>query len=316
MSWLFPPALLGAGVYLLMRQLRLRAGDYRSIAHATWLRALIANVMRIGLGLFGFGVEALVVSETAAPWLTLVILRQSWLGQLMAYRYPFTREEFGVVMRRNQRFPLLETPSALVDQLALMLPITAIAMLFGPAQAGLFGLAYRLVALPNAQIGSAIGDVFFAQMATYVRTGDLTAAARLYWRMAAQLALVSVGLTVAAIVLAPSLVPLILGEPWRPAGRYAAIIAPWVYAGLAVAPLSSALSVLKRQDLKILYNVVNMSLLLVVFVVARRCSLDPGSAITVLTAGQVASYIFYFMLIATAVQQARRRYWARDECQS
>lgn len=297
------PIMYGYGQFMVCRSWGLRAGVVREITKSTMARAAANAVTRIGMGLLGGGVPGLFVAELAGAWGSAAALYRGVHRHFASSRpAAISWNMLKAAMMKYVKFPAFETPSTFVNQLALALPVPMIASLYGPAAAGWFGLARSLVGIPNAQIGSAVADVFQMELARALVDGDLIVARRLFYQLLRKLALYGLAPLIGVVVFAPIFMPLVFGSAWSQAGRAAAIIAPWLYASLIVSSLSRVLSVLQAQEYKLIYDLIAVLLFVGVFFTSKVMQLTFLSMVTLMSAAGIISYVVYLIIIWSVVE--------------
>ena len=299
-----PAVVLGATAFAVLRVWLLRSEQVREIRRATVARSVGHFVVRIGGGLAGLGLLALIVAELVAAWMAVGSALRAFLRQARrstrALRLLLVRR----LARRYAKFPLLELPSVVIDGLALALPIPIVTALFGLEAAGLYTLAHRLLALSSGQISGAVADIFQMRFATAVRTNSITAGRALYWQVLKALALFGLPPFLLVLVLAPPLTGLVFGERWAESGTLIAIMVPWLYAAFVVSTLSRVLVVLQRQELKLVYDVLALALVLLCFWVAQAQALSLPLMVGLLAAVRVGAYVSFLALQLVALRAA------------
>lgn len=298
------PVLFGYGQFMVYRSWALRAGIVSSITTASIARSAANAGTRITLGFAGGGIVGLFIAELAGAWGPAAALYNS-VRKRFAPSKPavISNEMLRGVARRYVKFPLFETPSTLVNQLALTLPLPMIASLHGATAAGWFGLARAMVGIPNAQIGSAVADVFQVELARAVLVKDHRRARHLFYKLLTKLSLFGLVPLAGVMLFAPLVVPFIFGSTWGKAGLAAAAIAPWLYASLVVGSLSRVLSVLQAQEYKMLYDVIVLLLFVGIYMVVRATDLGFLSMVIALSAAGVVSYIVYLIVMIVVVEK-------------
>ena len=298
------PIFLGFGLFMVSRSWALRAGLVRQITQASIARSAANAITRIGLGLAGGGVAALLVAELAGACVSMAKLAAATRRHFAASRpAQFTRGRLQAVARKYSKFPLLEAPSAWLDSLASTLPLPMVASLYGAEAAGWFGLARMLVSVPNSQLGSAVADVFQMELAKAVLERDGRRAHRIFYTLLKKMALIGLLPLLAVIVLAPWLMPWVFGDQWAAAGSAAAAIAPWLYAALIVSPLSRALSVLQAQELKLIYDVSALTLLTAAYFVAQSAGLGFIEFLLAISLAKVIGYVIYAVVLMKLIDR-------------
>ncbi|MBD8872848.1 oligosaccharide flippase family protein [Rhodanobacter sp. DHB23] len=299
--------LLGYGVFMVYRSWALRAGIVKQITKATVMRSAASATTSIALGLLTGGIPALFAAQFMASWAAMLKLTRNVRRHFVSSRPErVLGREIAAAAKRYVKFPLFETPSTWVNQLTASLPVPMIVTLFGASAAGWYGLARTIVGIPNAQIGTAVADVFQMEVSSAVVAGDATRVRGLFYKLMRKLALIGLLPMVGVMVLCPLLVPWVFGHAWREAGYVAAIIAPWMYVALIVSPLSGVLSALQAQEYKLIYDVVSIVLIAVAFLLAKAWHLGLLQFIAALSATAMLGYIVYAIVIV-AVVEARLR---------
>lgn len=302
------PILFGYGRFMVYRSWALRAGIVGSITRASIARSAANVSARIGLGLFGGGVPGLFIAELAGAWASTATLSRAVRNYFLSSRPQEISKKMSLaVMRRYVKFPAFETPSTLVNQLALTLPLPMIASLHGATAAGWFGLARALVSIPNSQIGAAVADVFQMELARAVVEHDLPRARQLFYKLLRKLGLYGLAPLVAVVVLAPKIVPFVFGSEWAAAGSAAAAVAPWLYGALVVGSLSRVLSVLEVQEYKLLYDAIALVFFVGAFLVARSEHMAFIPTVVILSAAGTVAYVVYLIVLVSVVESRLKK---------
>lgn len=297
------PIFLGYGQFMVLRSWALRAGLVKHVTKATVYRSAANVLTRIAFGLLKLGVVGLFVAEFAKAWSSFGTLHRAVHRQ-----YADSRPLQGVgplmrkAMRRYSKFPAFEMPSTLLDALGMSLPIPMIVSLFSTTAAGWFGMARMLVAIPNAQIGGAIADVFQMELADAVRSGQPERARKLFFGLLRKLGIYGLVPMVAVMAIGPWLASFVFGKAWAPMGIIAASVAPWLYAGLVVSSLSRLVSVLEAQQLKFAYDIAATGLMALAYTIAKHHSMGLYAFVAVISAVNVTAYVVYLALMLRIVQ--------------
>jgi len=301
-AWVSVPILLGYGTFMMLRSWGLRGGLVKHIARASISRSGCNASARIILGLLGGGIPALFAAELLGAWggggALYRAVRQRFPGKLAASGW----RDLQSVMIRYSKFAKYELPSVAINQVALAIPVPMLASLYGPVAAGSFGMARLLVAIPNAQIGRAVGDTFQMELARAVREREYANAQRLFYRLLRSLSLFGLFPLIGIMVLGRLLVPYVFGKSWTEMGLLAVCIAPWMYVALVVSPLSNLLSVLQVQQYKLIYDVTTTTLMIAIYFLARVYSLGVLATVLGLSAVNVAAYSVYLSVLVFVVR--------------
>jgi O-antigen/teichoic acid export membrane protein len=291
MPWLwFVPAMSALmASYILMNQLAVRQQRYSASGRRVFLQSSLTAFGQIGFSaaalgpgglLAGFGIGQLAASAS--------LLRGAGISGGVA-RAALSRRSMVELAKRYRRFPLLLAPAGLINVLGLQAPVLFMAYWYGGTVAGWLGMTQRVLALPMALIGSAIGVVYIGELSRSWRVNPRQAEA-MFMRTSRTLALVSVPITVALVVLGPWLFAFVFGDQWAESGQYARALAFALAAQLVVSPLSQTLIVTEHQWLQLSWDV--MRLVLTAATIFGGYLLG-ASALTTVWALGVSSVVLY-----------------------
>lgn len=295
-------SLLGYGWFMLYRSWLLRLREARVISISSIARSGSNACIRLLAGVLSFGVYGLFFAEIIGSWAALGAVRKKTNNLVNEKKPKWSKRKIRKVAVKYKKFAQFEMPSVVVDQLAIALPLPIIGMLYGPEAAGWFGLARLLYAIPNSQIGKTAGDVFQMEFGNYIRDGNYVKGEKLFYKFSLGLALVGIVPLVIAIYVAPLLVPYIFGEEWKNMGGIVARMAPWMFMALVVGSMSRALSVLQKQQWKLLYDISTLMVVIILFYISKNSDLGLMEFVSYLSIGMAATYVLYFFVIALSIR--------------
>jgi O-antigen/teichoic acid export membrane protein len=204
-----------------------------------------------------------------------------------------------VVARIHWKNPVVLLPSGILDMLSVSLPLPLLSARYGVGVAGTFLIVQRLSMIPAGLLATSVGDVFHATVVDALRAGDSRAKHTLN-RWAWYLLRLGSMVMLPATVLAPFGLPWLLGPQWKGAGLLFSLVAPWSLASLIVSPLSRILLIVERKELKLGYDIVALTLLVGTMSLSAAIGLGLEATVAALSAGQVAAYALYFLLLRKA----------------
>lgn len=238
--WFLPAGIALGGAYNVLTYWSVRTKQFSKIAETKILQALTTIVIQ--LGAFKFGSGALILGHVAGQSVGSASLARPALAQ-SAFRRISLRGTVAAAVR-YRRFPLFSTWAGLFNTAGMQLPPLLFAALFGPAVAGFYILANRVLQLPMSLVGQAVGQVFFASAAQARREGGL---APLVAALHARLAHIGLPPALLLMLLGPALFAFVFGTEWALAGEFARWMAPWLYFVFVSSPLSTLFAVMERQ---------------------------------------------------------------------
>jgi O-antigen/teichoic acid export membrane protein len=218
-----------------------------------WRALAIARVVQYGggallqalAGLWGAGVQGLIVAPIAAGAGAAALLQMPWRNPDAAQ--PGFRARLRELARRFRDFPLLNTPHAFMGALQDTLSLALIAAWQGPVAAGFWGLALRYLKAPATLVGGAVSQALYPRLAAHheanaadpARPLRVTAQARsAVRRVMAGLGLIAAPLVVLLWVGAPWGFEALFGARWRGAGELARALGLYIGMHFVAAPLA------------------------------------------------------------------------------
>jgi O-antigen/teichoic acid export membrane protein len=242
--WLVALTVFVLGTYFTLSEFMTRARSYGALGARNLLQGVGQAATQVGLGMVHVGPLGLLLGPGVGRMFGLGGLVSN--GGLLRQPRP-TLARLRDVVRRYRRFPLLTTPSALLNSAGLEVPMLLVSALYGDARAGLLGLTIRVISTPANVIGQAVGQVFTGESSEAIR--EPTGALDQMLRSTVRRLLLVGALPAAVLILAgPWLFGVIFGPTWTEAGEYARVLALAYLAQFAVNPVSMTPLFLGRQD--------------------------------------------------------------------
>ena len=272
--WMLPLGTLVMGTYLTLQLWATRERAYRHMAGAEIAHGLATSVGKIGLFLVMPGPLALIMARVGGQSVAALILVSQFRSELRSLARHVTLRRMRSMAVRHQGFPRYRLPSQLTLLMASQMPIFFVASVFGAATAGQFGLAMMALALPMSLIARNTGKAFFGE-AAHLGHEDPAALRRAVIEITRILGAVGLVMTMALMLAAPTLFPLVFGAQWAEAGRFAAVLAIFLTAQFVVAPVMNVLTVVRREHIYLQVNLKRLVLTTGVFLAAYLLDLTP-----------------------------------------
>lgn len=293
--WFVPGSVLAMSCYLVLNQLAIRHGRFKSIGKRNFLQQLATVGTQVALGaasirpaglIAGFGLGQLVSATSLLPGSRILSRSARMTGGWSALRS---------LAWRYRRFPLILGPAGLLNVLGLQLPVVLIAYWFGSPAAGWLGLTQRVLAIPVALIGTAVGQVYLARLSAALRS-DPEGAIAIFRRVSLNLAVCAIVLLILLVALGPWIFPLVFGPAWLNSGTYAQAMAFALALQLIAAPLSLTLIALERQRTQLAWDFGRLAVVFVTVAVTHHVGATALSAIWALGFALAATYSLSWLL--------------------
>ncbi|HYD60718.1 MAG TPA: lipopolysaccharide biosynthesis protein [Noviherbaspirillum sp.] len=251
---LVPIGALLAGLYSTLNRWAVRRKAFAPLASTRMSQAFFAAAIQLAGA--KLGALALLLGQVAGQGggsvsLLARVLRKDW----SVVRSVRARDVLSAA-RTYRKYPMYSTWTALCNTVGSQLPSVMFAAFFGPAAAGIYLLANRVLSAPMQLVGQAIGNVFLADAPAAMREGRLGAVVA---KVHARLAHIGMPPMLVLLVAGPEIFAVVFGESWRQAGVFAQWLAPWLYLVFITSPMTSIFLVLERQVSAMAFQVVLLS---------------------------------------------------------
>lgn len=300
------PILLGMGGFAVLRVIWLREAGFKVIRRTTVTKSIANVTTRLLLGIGGFGVFGLFLAEIVSAWASSTTLYSGSKLVANLRNQSIDLVRLKQVALKYVKFPKYEFPSVLIDQITLMLPVPIVASLYGTTAAGWYSLARLVGVVPNAQIGSSLGDVLQMRFARSIRNRD-RALEQIFWKSVAMLAAIGIPIMLIMMLVAPTIFGYLFGVNWIVAGQLLRVMTPWFYFALVVSTVSTVISVVQRQELKLIYDLVALATIIGVYIASRSLRLNLEEFTFWLSLGMCLTYILYLGILSYVVIGHRQR---------
>jgi O-antigen/teichoic acid export membrane protein len=253
--WLLPVSIFGTGLFQAFNYWSIRKKQFERVAVARIFRSVATVAMQTGFGSVGaFGAGGLVGGLLAGHLAGPAVLGRQTLRQDMR----LLQSSLGVrrmleLAKRYRKYPLFLTWPSVLDSLTQWLPILFFTKFFGIAVSGQYVVTMRLLQIPAAALGEAVGQVYFQRLAEHQNLGGDIGG--LVEKTTVRLFAIAILFCSIVVVVAPTFFAFILGESWRTAGQYAQILAPAMGLRFVVSPLSMVLIARNRPEIAAIWKV-------------------------------------------------------------
>jgi len=291
----------------------IRQNQLSRIEHATYSRAGLLLILRLGViaaivakQVHGRSLGAALLLVEIASYLPAIwtLLPQASLAEL---RDAMNLDLLGEALRRNWVFPVLEMPSTAIGSAILSGPIFLVTQFFGLTATASFGLAYRAMAVPIGQLALAVADVMQARHSEWLLLGRFNEMKRMFYRSSALFAVVGFLGCLAAYLLSRMLPFIPLGGKLGAAAQLVVVLSPWIALNVVVNANSRLIPLLKRIDLKLIYDALSGVFLLAAWLAERAMHFGLSGFVAVMAAGQSLAYVAYWLIIRYALVSASKR---------
>ena len=292
---LLPPAVFFIGLYNTFTQWGIRSKSFYAIGKTKVLQSITGNITKIFLGICSVRPMGLILGDIISRASGTATL---YKGIVSVKGIPkTTSQDIRRVAIRYRNFPLFDVWSNLLNTAGYHLVPYMIMIFYDSHTTGSFSMAFTLMAIPSAVIGTAIGQVFYQRAASAHHSGMISDVTSKAYITLLRFSLFPILLL---SILSPLIFSIVLGNMWRDAGVYSLLLGPWVMIMFIQSPLSNVFSILGIQKhalvIEIFYSVSRISAFLL-----GTLWKDPRVAIFFLSAAgfMVTVFRLWFVLISS-----------------
>jgi len=304
--WLLP---LGAAFYALYRALQMwatRERRYSVMSNAELVQSAVGNLVKILIGLLSASSMGLLVGHIIALCGGGLRLLAYFFSSIRMLKHHVSLRRLRAVAIRYASYPIFRLPSQLILILATYWPIFFIGVAFGVAEAGQFGLAMMALTLPINLIARTMSNAYYGEIANL----GLNANEKIRTSVFAVLGIYSVvGIVLSLLIyfIAPLLFPLVFGDEWVRAGKYAAILSIYLAFQFIAVPVMSVLSVFKQEKIDLLLNIQRLILVVGGFALSDYLGLALEQTLIMYSLIMVLHYCFSIYRVIRVIPKTSKK---------
>jgi O-antigen/teichoic acid export membrane protein len=274
-------------IYLLLISWHNRKKNYKLMTESRIIQSTTISFVQIFIALAAKLNFSLILGDIFGKLLSIVlIIKRSGLLKIKIKKVNYIK-----LLKRYNKFPLVEVPASLINILAHQIPIIVLPLIFSSTVSGLYFLAIKVTLVPAYLFGTSVLEVFKNKAQDDLRrTGSCRG---IFIKMG--LILFSIG-TVPALLLfffGPSLFSFVFGPEWREAGEYAKILAPLALVQFVSSPLTYIFVLREKLFLDLKLQIFFLILTLSSLMLAAELK----STITTVWLLMICGVIYYFISI-------------------
>lgn len=221
-----------------------RKSYFKNIAICNIEKSIVTSSSQVYTGVSSFSSVGLIpgyLLGLVSQWITLIFL--SFKSIIKYFKYVSYRR-MTYLLKEHKNIPIFNSLLSLSDRLSAELPIFLIAIFFGVNEVALYGLAIKFLKTPPGFISQPLTEVFFNKASnTVIKKENLFKLVVKTYKN-----LLFVGLIIFSTILILSFfLTDILGEKWINAGVLIRILMPLVFLAFLNSPISSIITILKKQ---------------------------------------------------------------------
>jgi O-antigen/teichoic acid export membrane protein len=214
--------------------------SYALLAKLRLAKVILEYVIKVGFGLLGGGLFALMFGELVGVLVvTLIICYLQKLPLLPSFGRHY--------IQSNKDFVLYNTPASLLNELSVRLPVIYLTFIGELVTAGLFFVASRLFDACNNLLKNSVSNVYFKEVANLANCKQFSKANQIFNKTFMLLLLISSFVCLLAYLIAPYLVVL-FGERWVGIELFVNLLIVWKFSQLVCNSLAVTMTIIGKQN--------------------------------------------------------------------
>lgn len=156
----------------------------------------------------------------------------------------YSRTDIIAVARKYKNFPIYSSWTGFIHSFSENIPVFFLLYLFSPVVVGYYGLAYNILCRPVGLISDSIAKVLFQKIA-FSNAHDQPLG-ETFKKSTGGLAIIGVIPLTLLTYWGPELFSFVFGDNWQTAGRYAAVLSPWLFLSFIMPPAMQVITVYEQ----------------------------------------------------------------------
>ncbi|OUR82903.1 hypothetical protein A9Q82_05440 [Cycloclasticus sp. 46_120_T64] len=296
-----PLLVLLQSVYVTVTYMGVRVKVFGKVSASKVVEGISDRGIAILSGFSGFAfVGNLILARVTSSALAILYL----LPTLKRYQgQGKTSISNGFIVSKYKRYLQYNTPSMLLINSMLQLPVVIIAAYFSSASAGLFAIANRLVNIPVTALGSAISKTFMQKIAEDKANDDIEKIKQntdVFFTVL--FAFLLIPFSVLSVV-ADSLFIIVLGDKWADAGILASFLSYFAMSTLLVQAFGGLFDVMNKQQTRLIFHIGNFFVRIGALLLCVYLGYDLTKTVLIYAIASIFMNVIAMGLLLRCVQQ-------------
>lgn len=252
-KWLYfiPLSTLATGVFQAFNYLNNRHKSYKIISAGKLTKSLVTAILQVGSGILKFVKTGLISGLICGQLFAAAYIAVTSIRKKKLQRRKIRFSELKKIALKYKDIPAYNTIISVLNTLSNQLPVLLLISYFGLAEAGIYGLANRVIQTPMGLISQSVGQVFYQKASEkYNDKQNMYLIVKKAFRDLFKVAVIPFILLFCSTLLFSYL----FGQEWEMAGKVARFLVPWLFVGFLNSPITYIITVLKRQKQIVFYE--------------------------------------------------------------
>jgi O-antigen/teichoic acid export membrane protein len=240
-----------------------RNKSYTELTKSKLILASVSVLLPLVLSMIVMVKGALIISYLFSQFLCLLYLCFSSKTQSEDNNQKFVMNDLKKIFLKYKKFPLLNAPSSIIDQLAAVIPLFFINKKFGIENAAYYVMALKVVSIPISLLSYSVSQTLFSEIASRIEKKE--SFYFLLKKALINLLIIGVFPTIVLLFFGELLFGFVFGSQWTTSGKMVMVMSVSTYVKFVVSPLSISLIAMKKLKTiafwQVLYLVFNLAVI-------------------------------------------------------
>jgi len=250
--WCVPFLVFFTASYSVLAYWNSRRKLFGAYAVAQVTNSLTSKGVQIGMGMMSASPFNLILGIFFGYFCAICIMLKGFSKDLTFFK----NTSFNKVKQlaiRYKKFPIYTSWSTTANELSRQVPSILLTFFFNSTIVGFYSLAYQVLMLPSALIGTATAQVFFQRASEERNNGRPIKG--IVQSIHQSLIIIGFLPMIIIFIIGQDLFGLIFGANWSIAGIYAKWLIPWIFLMFISSPLTVILTILEKQELALIFDI-------------------------------------------------------------
>ncbi len=298
--------LLGAAVTVTgasaaITQWHIRRGRFQLIVRARVAQSVGTIVIQVSGAAAGLGSTALIYGDAAGRLAGLIALVGFTPIAERLQTLP-SSDQLLALARAHIRFPLISTPSALINAAGFSLPVIMLERFYGAQAVGVFSLLERVMGIPTVLIGQPLSQLFSHSYRSSLAKGGAAAVATIRKAVGSAALLGGAPFVILLCAGAP-LFTWVFGPQWEATGRLAQVLALPYFISYLLWPTMPALIIVNRLRPQFLWDIARAGGMFGLLLLVGKSGLESNHAISAVVSLMATMYVLHFVITIRATKR-------------
>ena len=302
--WYVPISVLAVGVFNSFNQWANRNAYHKHMAASKISESGTTSSLNVLFGYLKLGNTGLIIAYLSGQLASTIAVIIPFLRKDKKLVKEVNKPEMISLAKKYKKFPTTNSLHAFTDMFFLSALVFLISYYFGDDTTGYYGRTYKILLAPSILIGGVIGQVFFRKIS--IMKSDNEYMMDFFKKILALLFIIGLPIFVTLMIFGEEIFGLYLGDNFKTAGIFAAILAPWIWLKFITGPLVMVPVVFDRLNTSFLFGTLANLLLVGAVVIGGNLSWDVATTFKLLTLLQMIIWGIFILWIYFLIKKNDR----------